>query len=148
MYDATILAPVCALVLWTLVMLLWLYALRIPALIRHRIKLDPKRPKAELADLLPPRVRWAADNHNHLTEQPTLFYATALALALLDLDAGLNTQIAWAYVGLRVVHSLVQATINVILIRFVLFVMASLCLLALAIHLALGLLHRAGYHLV
>ncbi len=82
---------------------------------------------------LPPRVRWKADNYNHLMEQPTLFYATVLTLALLEQGDALNLGLAWAYVGLRVAHSLIQALVNVILVRFSVFMIASAVLVVLAL---------------
>jgi hypothetical protein len=132
-----ILAPVIALVLWSFVMWAWLYATRIPAITRLKIAYDPHRPPSEFADAIPPQVRWKADNYNHLMEQPTLFYVTALSLALLGHGGGLNLWLAWAYVGLRVIHSLVQATANVIMVRFSIFMIASLVLLALAVRAAM-----------
>jgi len=134
--TAPILAPVMALVLWSFVMWAWLYATRIPAITRLKIVYDPRRPASEFDEAIPPEVRWKADNYNHLMEQPTLFYATAIVLALLGQGAGLNAWLAWAYVGIRVVHSLVQATVNVILLRFAIFMVGSLVLLALAIRAA------------
>jgi len=127
-----ILAPVVALVLWTLVMWLWMYATRIPAMQRLNVRLDPTVPPGTLTAVLPPEVRWKADNYNHLMEQPTIFYATALTLALLGAGDGLNAQIAWAYVGLRVLHSLVQVTVNRIMIRFAVFVLSTIALTMLA----------------
>jgi len=132
-----ILAPLMALVLWTFVMWAWLYATRIPAIRKHKIVMDPQRPGGELLAQLPAEVRWKADNYNNLMEQPTLFYAVALTLALLDADAGLNTGLAWLYVGLRVVHSLVQAIVNIIIIRFAIFMAASFVLLVMAIRAAM-----------
>ncbi|MGV3481190.1 MAG: MAPEG family protein [Sphingobium sp.] len=132
-----ILAPVVALVLWTLVMWFWMYATRIPAMQRLNVRLDPTVPPGTLTAVLPPEVRWKADNYNHLMEQPTIFYATALTLALLGAGDGLNAQIAWAYVGLRVLHSLVQVTVNRIMIRFIVFVLSTIALTMLAIHAAL-----------
>ena len=132
-----ILAPVVVLVLWTFVMWAWLYATRIPAINKAKIPLDPNRTNAEFAAQIPPQVRWKADNYNHLLEQPTLFYATCLTLALLGAGYGLNEQLAWGYVGLRILHSIVQATINRILIRFGVFMLASLVLLVLAAQAAL-----------
>src|SRR5438874_13472014 len=90
----------------------WLYATRIPALSKHKIVYDPQRPSEEFHAQLPAEVRWKADNHNNLLEQPTLFYAVALTLAFLDAGSGLNGGLAWVYVALRIVHSLVQALIN------------------------------------
>lgn len=135
-----ILGPVVALVLWTFVMWAWLYATRIPAIARAGIRFDPADTLADLNAKLPPQVRWKADNYNHLMEQPTLFYATALTLALLGHGGGVNLWLAWTYVALRVVHSLVQAITNVIPLRFAIFMVASLVLLILAMRAALALL--------
>ena len=132
-----ILAPLMALVLWTFVMWAWLYATRIPAIRKNKIVMDSQRPGGELLSQLPAEVRWKADNYNNLMEQPTLFYAVALTLALLDADAGLNTGLAWLYVGLRVVHSLVQAIVNIIIIRFAIFMAASFVLLVMTIRAAM-----------
>jgi len=82
-------------------------------------------------------VRWKADNYNHLMEQPTLFYATALTLALLGAGEGTNLALAWTYVGLRIVHSLVQALVNIIILRFTIFMVASVVLLAMSVRAAL-----------
>ncbi len=127
---------VIALVLWTIVMGIWLYATRIPALKKHRVVYDPKRPAEEFHAQLPAEVRWKADNYNNLFEQPTLFYAAALTLALLDAGSGFNAGLAWAYVVLRIVHSLVQALINKVMIRFPLYALASLILLIMTIRAA------------
>ena len=135
--HSPILAPLIALVLWSFVMGAWLYATRIPAVRRNKIALDPRRPPGEFHAQLPAEVRWKADNYNHLMEQPTLFYAVALTLALLGAGTGLNLALAWLYVALRVVHSLVQATVNVILVRFTIFMAASVVLLVLAIRAAI-----------
>jgi hypothetical protein len=80
--HSPMLAPVVALVAWSMVMWLWMYATRLPAIRAMRMKLDPQAPRGEQMASLPARVRWKADNYNHLMEQPTLFFAVALALAL------------------------------------------------------------------
>ena len=134
--TSPILQPVLALVFWSFVMWAWLYATRIPAMRRLKVPMDPTRTAAELTAALPPQVRWKADNYNHLMEQPTLFYAVALLLAVAGAGGGLNAGLAWGYVGLRVVHSLVQATANVIVLRWAVFMAASLVLLALAVRAA------------
>lgn len=135
--TAPMLAPVIALVLWTFVMWAWMYVTRIPAINAARMRLDPNAPRGEQMNQLPPSVRWKADNYNHLFEMPTLFYAVALTLALLGDFSKLSLSLAWAYVGLRVVHSLWQATVNIIVPRFALFAVSSLVLLALSIRAAL-----------
>jgi hypothetical protein len=119
---------VIVLVLWTLVMGVWLYATRIPALKKH-IVYDPHRPSEEFHAQLPAEVRWKADNYNNLLEQPTIFYAVALTLASLNAGSDLNAGLAWLYVALRIAHSLVQALINKVMIRFVIFAAASVVLL-------------------
>ena len=133
------LQPVIALVLWSMVMWGWLYATRLPAMIRARTPLDPTQPRDVMLGGLPPRVRWKADNYNHLMEQPTLFYATALTLALLGQGDTINLGLAWGYVALRVVHSLVQALVNVIVLRFAIFMTASVVLIILALRAAFAL---------
>jgi hypothetical protein len=136
--HSDLLAPVMALVLWTFAMCAWLYATRIPAMMRLKVAYDPRRPVEEFQGRLPPEVRWKADNYNHLMEQPTLFYAVALTLAFMGAGGGLNLGLAWTYVVLRVAHSLVQATVNIILLRFAIFIIATLVLLILSIRAALG----------
>ena len=125
------LAPVVALVAWTLVMWLWMYATRIPAIVKARMRLDPNAPRGEQMAQLPPQVRWKADNYNHLMEIPTIFSAVALVLALLGDSSTISVGLAWAFVILRVVHSLWQALFNVIQVRFALFVLSTLPLFGL-----------------
>jgi hypothetical protein len=135
--STAILAPVTALLILSCIMWAWMYITRIPAVRRAGMKLDPELPKGVQMAELPARVRWKADNYNHLLEQPTLFYAVAFTLALLGAGDGLNLTLAWAYVVLRVAHSLHQALWNKIEIRFVLFLLSSLVLVALVVRAAL-----------
>ena len=135
--PSPILAPLLALVLWSFVMWAWLYATRIPAITKLKIVYDPQRPRSEFMAKLPAEVRWKADNYNNLMEQPTLFYAVALVLAFLGAGGGLNDVLAWTYVALRIAHSLIQATVNLILPRFTVFMLGSIVLLALSIRAAL-----------
>ena len=137
--SQSMLQPVMALVLWSMVMWAWLYATRLPAMMKARTPLDPTQPRDVMLGGLPPRVRWKADNYNHLMEQPTLFYATALTLALLGQGDAVNLGLAWAYVALRVVHSLIQALVNVIVLRFAVFMAASVVLVILALRAAFAL---------
>ena len=136
------LQPVVLLAAWTMVMWLWMYATRIPALGAAKVDFDAlmNDPATSLDDILPPTVQWKAHNYNHLHEAPTVFYAVAIVLALIGEGDGLNAQLAWAYVGLRVVHSLVQATINKVTVRFALFALSSLCQMALVARAALAAL--------
>jgi hypothetical protein len=136
--QSPILAPVIALVLWSFLMLTWLYATRIPAVgASNKAALNPHQSRQEFDAMIPAPVRWKADNYNHLMEQPTLFYAVTLTLALIGAGGGLNATLAWVYVGLRVVHSLVQATVNAIMWRFLIFIAASAVLLVMTLRAAI-----------
>jgi hypothetical protein len=133
-----ILAPAMALVLWTFVMWAWLYATRIPAIMRLKIPMPPDMSKNDLNNALPASVRWKADNYNHLLEQPTLFYAVVLIAAVAGAGDELNVWLAWGFVALRTVHSLVQALVNIIVLRFAVFMVSSVVLLALSMRVALA----------
>jgi hypothetical protein len=138
--SPALVAPVIALVSWTAVIWSWMYATRIPAIVRARMRLDRMAPRGEQMATLPPRVRWKADNYNHLMEQPQVFYATALGLAVLGDDSMVSVVLAWLYVALRVVHSLVQTLVNIIPLRFAVFSASALVLYALAVRAVLRLL--------
>lgn len=132
MYEHGLIAPVVALAAWSLIMLLWLYATRIPAMSRAKIR-PGAATKAQM-DALPGWAANPASNYNHLMEQPTIFYAIAFALQLLGQTQDINIGLAWAYVAIRILHSIVQATVNIILIRFLIFSAGSLVLIALTFH--------------
>lgn len=132
--NSPLITPVVALVCWTLIMQLWFMTVRMCTLKSMGISLIGRRGSRPggLDDVLPEKAQWKAHNYNHLLEQPTIFYAIVLSLALLGEGDELNLALAWAYVVLRVAHSLVQATANIIIYRFVLFIASSLVLAVLA----------------
>lgn len=133
-----ILTPVLALITWTFVVWFWLYATRIPAM--RRAGIDPARIKRkDELDVLPVPVKQIADNYNHLHEQPTLFYALAFYSHLGGVADSLNVTLAWGYVALRIVHSLIQCTANFVPVRFVVFALASLTLMAIGLRNVLAL---------
>jgi hypothetical protein len=143
MIQAEILKPLAVLAMWTMIMWLWMYITRIPAM--NKAGIDSKTlvggTGKGLDDVLPANIQWIAHNYNHLHEAPTVFYAVALALAMVGGGDGMNAKIAWAYVALRIVHSLVQAISNRVIIRFTVFALSSLCLIALSLHLLMALYH-------
>lgn len=136
-----ILQPVVVLVAWTLLMLLWMLATRMPAMRKAGIDLGRLvGSKGSDADgVLPAQTQWKAHNYNHLMEQPTLFYAIAIVLAVIGQGRGINADLAWAYVGLRVLHSIVQATWNRVAVRFTVFGLSTVALVALTLHAAIAL---------
>lgn len=135
----SILKAVVALGLLTFLMFLWMYATRLPAF--SRAKLDPQEAMhpGSYHDRIPSKVRRVADNYNHLFEAPTLFYAIALVVVVAGLADPLHAMAAWAYVAFRLVHSLVQATINLVVLRFTLFLLSWVALATMIVRAALAL---------
>ena len=137
-----LLAPVVVLVAWSLLMMLWMAATRLPAMKKAGLGLNRRGGRgANLEGVLPDEVNWKGHNYQHLMEQPTIFYAIVFVLILMGMDVEINVWLAWAYVGLRILHSIVQATVNIVLYRFSLFLLSSLCLIGLTVHAAARLLH-------
>lgn len=128
-----LLTPVVILIAWSMVMWAWMYATRIPAILKMRLRLDPKAARGEQMNLLPPEVRWKADNYNNLMEQPTVFYALVLVLVFLNDTSLMSLTLAWAYVVLRIIHSLVQALVNTINLRFSAFILSGVFLVVLTV---------------
>ncbi len=132
------LTPVLALVCWTLIIWVWMYATRIPAM--QKAKIDPQSAiHPGSLSVLPPDVRVVADNYNHLHEQPTIFYALAIYTSLAGVSDGITIGFAWGYVGLRVVHSFMQIVIKNVTLRFLTFVLSTICLMVIAVHNLLAL---------
>jgi len=122
------LTPVLALVAWTLVMWFWMYATRLPAMKEAGIDPQDAAYPGTWSHRLRPGVRSVADNYNHLHEQPTIFYALMFFAAITGGGDATALKLAWAYVALRVVHSLVQSTFNRVVVRFSVFALATLVL--------------------
>jgi len=143
MTYSPILVPVVALITWTLLVMLWMALTRLPAMKKAGIDLATRRGGrgANLEGVLPDEVNWKAHNYQHLLEQPTIFYAIAFVLALMEMGGGLNYVLAWAYVGFRVIHSLIQATVNIVKYRLAFFLLSSFCLIGLTVHAAARILH-------
>ncbi len=134
---AEILKPLVVLAAWSMIMWLWMYVTRLPALMANKAY-DATGSVgsigADIRALVPPSVQWKADNYNHLMEQPTVFYAVVIALALLGQGSGINVALAWTYVGFRIAHSLVQAMVNRVVVRFTLHAIGTIPLLMLVAH--------------
>ena len=143
--QAQILAPAAVLVLWSLLVLIWVAATRFSGMAKAGVDIHTAPPGGRGADLeavLEPRTNWKSHNYTHLMEQPTVFYATVVVLAIMGAGA-IDVLLAWAYVGLRIVHSLWQSTVNRIPVRFLLFFLATTCLTVLAVRAVMAtLLHN------
>ncbi len=132
-----ILQPAVVLVIWSLFMLVWALALRVPALGKAKISMNTAGGRgSDLDGVLADEIQWKAHNYNHLMEQPTLFYAVALMVAVVAPSDGLSVGLAWLYVLLRVAHSIYQSTVNIVAIRARIFVISSSVLALLALRAA------------
>lgn len=142
--QSAIFCPIIALAAWTMVMWLWMYATRIPAM--QRAGIDSRSlvggTGSDLNQVIDQKIQWKAHNYNHLHEAPTVFYAVALVLAMIGQGDGFNATLAWIYVGLRIAHSIVQATVNRVILRFSLFALSSIVLIMLVTHAGLALYHH------
>jgi hypothetical protein len=132
--QAQMLAPAAVLVVWTLVMCFWMAGARLPALKKAGIDLAarPGGRGQDLEGVLEPKVNWPAHNYAHLAEQPTVFYPAVVILAIMGAGA-VDVGLAWAYVGLRILHSIWQSTVNKVPVRFLLFITSTLALVVLAL---------------
>jgi hypothetical protein len=147
MSYSPILVPVVALVAWTFVVMAWMGISRFGAFKKMGVTLEniPAGSRgANLEGKAEDRVQWKAHNYTHLLEQPTIFYAMAITLALMGMGTGINYWLAWGYVGLRIVHSLIQCTVNTVRYRFMVFNLSSLCLFGLTVHAGVRILHDCG----
>ena len=136
MVDYSLLAPGAVLALWTLIMLLWMAATRFPAMAKAGMDIKNSPPGGRGQDLeaaLPPDVNWKSHNYTHLLEQPTLFYAIIIFLTLAGGVNDYTIYLAWGYVALRVIHSLYQALINKVAVRFAIFLASTILLFTLAL---------------
>ncbi len=144
MEYSSLIAPVVALVAWSLVMLVWMAVARRGAFGRKGISLGALPPGSRgsaLDNAGEDQAQWKAHNYNHLMEQPTIFYAIVFALILMKMDVEINVWLAWGYVGLRIVHSIVQSTVNIVKYRLILFGLSTVCLLGLTVHAAARIFH-------
>jgi hypothetical protein len=144
MEHSPLLGPVVALVAWSILMLLWAAAARGAQFRKLGINFGniPQGSRGvDFEGRADPKAQWKSHNYNHLMEQPTIFYAIVFALILMKFDAAINVWLAWGYVAFRILHSLVQGTVNIVRYRFLCFLLSTLCLIGLTTHAGLKLLH-------
>ena len=147
MEYSPLIAPVVALVAWTLVVMLWMLMSRMREFRRLGINFSNIPPGSRGVDLegrADAKAQWKSHNYNHLMEQPTIFYAIVLALAMMGMDQPINVWLAWGYVGFRIIHSLIQGTVNIVRFRLPMFLLATFCLLGLTVHAGARILHDCG----
>jgi hypothetical protein len=133
--DTAILAPAAVLAGWTMIVFLWMLSRRLPAFAAAGIKLGEAPAGMRGGDSeaqMPAKANWLSHNYTHLMEQPTVFYPVVIMLALMGDGSALSVNLAWAYTGIRILHSLWQANVNTIPVRFALFALSTLCLIGLS----------------
>ena len=134
MNVSAILQPVFVVALLSMVMTILMYITRVSAM--KKLRIHPQRAKdtGKLKDLLPEEVTRISNNYNHLFEQPTLFYAVAISIAVLGHVDAIHIYSAWVYAILRILHSIVQATVDIVMLRFSLFLGSWIALSIMIIH--------------
>jgi len=137
MHASLILQPVFVVILLTMAMAVWMLFTRIPAMKRLRIHPQKGQDTSKLRELLPSEVNRVSNNYNHLFEQPTLFYAVAISIAVLGHVDSIHITCAWAYAILRIAHSIIQATIDFVYARFIIFIISWVVLSVMIIREAL-----------
>ena len=143
--QAQMLAPAAALIVWSLIILLWMAATRFAGMSKVGINMSNTPPGGrgiQLEGVLPDKTNWKNHNYTHLMEQPTIYYPAVVILAIMGAST-VDVWLAWAYVGLRIVHSLWQTTVNRLPVRISLFFLMTFVLIALAIRALIATLWAA-----
>jgi hypothetical protein len=138
MYEHGLILPVLALVAWSILVWLWMIMGRVSVMRRERI--HPQKAVRTREFSTSGREQWVADNYNHLMEQPTIFYAAALAAHAAGQGNAINIGLAWTYVIIRIVHTLIQTSSNIVMWRFYAFIASTAALAAMVVYTLIGML--------
>jgi hypothetical protein len=138
--QTKIFAPFIGVMFLTLAVWLYMYAQRIPFILKSRLAPQQLTP-LELARLSPPQVANPSDNLKNLFELPTLFYAIVLYLYVAHQVDGPYLAAAWVFFGFRVLHSSVHCSFNFVPLRFALYAISALALWLMVLRIALAVLH-------
>ena len=126
-----ILEPAIIMCLLSFFMMIWMYATRLPAakkLEEDGVDVQKFSHPSSIGGVFPSKVERVADNYNHLFEQPTVFYAISFIIWGLEHTDTVHLYSAWAYVVIRITHSILQATLNLVWVRFSLFILSWVAL--------------------
>lgn len=133
--TTNILAPAAVLIVWTLIVLVWMFVTRMKGFSDKGIDMSKAEPGARYINAeaqMDPHVNWKAHNYTHLMETPTIFYAVVLIIAVTGGNGTSTIWWAWGYAILRILHSLWQCLVNTVPVRFMLFIGSNVCLFVLA----------------
>ena len=125
-----ILHPMLAMIALSGFLIVVLLASRLPPIIKYWGDLQFAEHSEDLRPQLPKPLRLITENYNHIFEQPTLFFATCAYIYMAGQTDALNVGLAWAYVGLRLLHTITQVTSNNVTLRVSFFATSSASLVA------------------
>ena len=127
MDQAVIFKPFLATMILTLVVWIYMYFRRLSFIFANDLDARKMTP-GELARVSPPSVSTPSDNLKNLLELPTVFYAVVLYLFAMHQVDAVYLNLAWGFVALRILHSVVHCSFNFIPLRFVLYVISAVAL--------------------
>ena len=136
MRQAAIFSPLFATMFLTLVVWVYMYIRRISFIIGRKISPQEISVPGTLAQISPPNVSNPSDNLKNLFEIPVLFYALVLYLFITKQVDAMYVNAAWVFVIFRALHSVVHCTFNLIILRFYLYLFATLAVWFIAIRAA------------
>lgn len=139
--EDLLLLPMITLAAWTIFMALWMFATRVPAISKMQPTPDLGQHTADLGRQLPSKVRAIGDNFNNLFELPVVFYVVGFTTFLAGHVDIVAVYLAWGFVGLRILHSLIQSTYNNVMHRFSVYMLALFCVLAMTVREMMNLLY-------
>lgn len=126
MSQTAIFGPVFAVMLLTLVVWVYMYVRRIRFITSNQLQPADLAVPGALAQLSPPAVANPSDNLKNLFEIPVIFYAVALYLFVTQQVDATDVAAAWVFAAFRVLHSLVHCTVNIVMLRFCLYLFSTL----------------------
>ena len=128
-----ILYPMFGMILLSCVVVIVFYLSRLFPVIKHFGNLENARYSEEFRPQLPKSLKNITANYNHIFEQPTLYYAAIIYIYLMQHVDNTNIILAWSYVVLRLIHTIIQFTINNVSLRVIPFILSGLCLIIIII---------------
>ena len=137
MNQTAIFGPFFATMFLTLLVWVYMYIRRIAFITGSKLSPKDLAVPGALAQLSPPEVSNPSDNLKNLFEIPVLFYALALYLFVTKQVDATYVTAAWVFVGFRALHSAVHCTFNLVLLRFYLYLFATLAVWFMGIRAAL-----------
>ena len=143
MEPSAILGPVFATMVLTLLVWTYMYIRRIRFITHNQLPPEDFTTPGRFAELAPAEVTNPADNFRNLFEIPVLFYVLALVLYATRQVDFVYLVAAWVFVAFRVAHSIVHCTINIVMLRFTLYIISSLSVWFIAGRALLGWLFAA-----